>query len=280
VAEEDGTLGPLASTYDHQNRSIHDGISRDGVRLVTFAPILKHGYLPLARLFRILLAVGTEGTHSPVEIEFAVNLPSTEGELPEFGFLQMRPLAMASESETVALGEVAEEELLCRSKSVLGNGRVADIRDILLVDRASFERSKSREVAMQLARFNQKLQADRVPYILIGVGRWGSTDPVTWNQIAGARVIVEAGFRDFTVTPSQGTHFFQNLTSCNVGYFTINEGAASNGHLDWEWLAGLPAVQETNNVRHIRLAEPLDVKMNGQKGEGIILKTSENDQPS
>ena len=277
VAERDGTLAPVASTYDHQNHVIHDGISRPGVRLVTFAPILKHGLFPLAEFFNFLLGMGTAGTGTAVEIEFAVNLPAREGEIPEFGFLQMRPMAMASESEAVEIGEVPEERVLCRSDCVLGNGRVRDIKDILVVDRASFDRSRSREAAQEIGRLNDKLQEEGVPYLLIGVGRWGSTDPylgipVTWNQIAGARVIVEAGFEDIRVTPSQGAHFFQNLTSCNVGYFTINENGVSCGRIDWEWLKSRPAHCRTTFVRHIRLDAPLDIKMNGQEGQGVILK--------
>jgi hypothetical protein len=159
---------------------------------------------------------------------------------------------------------------------VLGNGKVEGLRDVVVVDYHRFERSKSREVAEQVARFNAVLQGDGVPYVLIGVGRWGSTDPflgipVAWGQIAGARVIVEAGFKDFKVSPSQGTHFFQNLTSCNVGYFTVNP-EAGEGSIDWEWLGAQPAVAEDGCVRHMRLNEPVLVKMSGRKGEGIILK--------
>jgi len=157
---------------------------------------------------------------------------------------------------------------------VLGNGRIDDIHDIIVVDRARYDRGSSRQVAGELAQYNAEL-AGR-PYLLVGVGRWGSADPwlgipVTWEQIAGARVIVEAGFADFKVTPSQGTHFFQNLTSFNVGYFTINPDAAE-GFVDWDWLAAAPAVRETACVRHLRFDRPVVVKMNGKQGEGVIYK--------
>ncbi len=275
-AESDGTLLPVGSTYSPDNDVIYDGISRSGVRVVSFAPILKHDEFPLAELLQDLLAIGVEGTSSPVEIEFAVNLDPEQGRKPEFGFLQMRPLAMSGESEAAEIGNVLASQLVCRSEQVLGNGLVADLCDLIVVDYNRFDRLRSREAAQQVARFNSELQREGVPYILIGVGRWGSADPhlgipVGWNQIAGCRVIVEAGFRDFRVTPSQGTHFFQNITSCNVGYFTINP-EAGEGFVDWDWLAGCPAQGESEFVRHIRLEAPLIVKMSGRTGEGVILK--------
>ncbi len=276
VAEEDGTLAAIGSTYSPDNDVVTDGISRAGVRLVTFGPLLKHDLYPLAGVLRELLELGTRGTSAPVEIEFAVNLAVPPGEPGEFGFLQMRPLALASEAEELEIGHVLSSALVCRSESVLGNGKIADIRDLIVVDMHRYERAKSHDVAGQVARFNGELQKKGLPYLLVGVGRWGSNDPylgipVSWNEIAGARVIVEAGFKDFKVTPSQGTHFFQNLTSCNVGYFTVNP-EAGEGFVDWDWLAAQKAQSETEFVRHVRLAAPLLVKMSGRTGEGVILK--------
>jgi len=156
----------------------------------------------------------------------------------------------------------------------MGNGRIDDVRDVIVVDRQRFARASSRQVAAELAQCNAELSGR--PYLLIGVGRWGSADPwlgipVTWEQISGARVIVEAGFADLEVTPSQGTHFFQNLTSFNVGYFTIIPDAGE-GFVDWDWLAAQPAVRETGYVRHLRFDRPVVVKMNGKQGAGVILK--------
>jgi CheY-like chemotaxis protein len=275
-SEADGTLNALGSTYSPDNHVVYDGISRPGVRLVNFAPILKHGVFPLAELIDALLEFGTQGTSSAVEIEFAVNLAGTTGRAHEFGFLQLRPMALASESEELEIGHVLDEQLVCRSSSVLGNGRIKDLRDLVVVDFHRYDRLRSAEVAGHVGRFNAMLQGEGRPYLLVGVGRWGSTDPylgipVGWNQIAGARVIVEAGFKDFQVTPSQGTHFFQNLTSCNVGYFTVNP-EVGDGFIDWNWLAEQPAREETEFVRLIRLREPLDIKMSGQTGQGVILK--------
>jgi hypothetical protein len=159
---------------------------------------------------------------------------------------------------------------------VLGNGRVDGLRDAVVVDFHRFDRAHSRAAAREIARFNAELVGQRRPYLLIGVGRWGSTDPwlgipVRWDEIAGARVIVESGFRDFQVQPSQGSHFFQNLTSFHVGFFTVN-AEAGEGFVDWEWIAAQPAEGELGWVRHLRFAEPLVVKMNGKRGEGIVYK--------
>jgi CheY-like chemotaxis protein len=269
AAEADGTLAAVASTYSRENDAIYDGISRAGVRVISFASVLKHASFPLATLLERLLAMGHWGMGRPVEIEFAVDLDRRE-----LAFLQLRPLALSHEMLELVIGDVDPGSLICRSSSVLGNGRIDDIRDAIVVDRLRFERASSRRVAAELAQCNAEL-AGR-PYLLIGVGRWGSADPwlgipVTWEQISGARVIVEAGFADFKVTPSQGTHFFQNLTSFNVGYFTVNPDAG-DGLVDWDWLTAAPAVRDTGYVRHLRFDRPIVVKMNGKLGEGVILK--------
>ena len=275
-AEADGTLAALGSSYSSEDHTVSDGLSRPGVRLVSFAPILKHRVFPLADLLDLLLEIGCQGTGTDVEIEFAVNLSVPAGERPEFGFLQMRPLALSSDMGSIEIGDLPAADLICRSRSVLGHGRLTDLRDLVVVDSHRFDRLRSVEVAGHVAAINNSLQTQGIPYILIGVGRWGSMDrhlgiPVTWNQIAGARVIVESGFKDLWVTPSQGTHFFQNLTSLNVGYFTVNP-QAGDGLIDWEWLAGQPALTDTGFVRHIRLSRPITVAMSGKTGEGVILK--------
>jgi hypothetical protein len=276
TAETDGILDALASTYSPDNDALHPGIGRNGPRVLTFAPILEHNVFPLADILKRLLEIGSAGTASPVEIEFALNLPTGPEEVPEFGFLQMRPLALSRELGELEIEEVPEEMVLCRSASVLGNGVIEDLRDLVVVDVNRFDRQHSVEVAGIVARYNAELLKEGLPYLLVGVGRWGSADshlgiPVTWNQIAGARVIVEAGFKDLRVSPSQGTHFFQNLSSCHVGYFTVNP-EAGEGFIDWDWLAALPALEEEGATRRLRLEEPLEVKMCGRRGEGVILK--------
>jgi CheY-like chemotaxis protein len=276
AAEADGILQRLASTYSADNNVVYDGISRPGVRVVTFSPVLKQGIFPLPSILDQLTKIGEDAFARPVEIEFAVRMPQSPGEAADFGFLQIRPLVLSHEGEELRMDEVAPERLLCQSTTVLGNGRIEDLRDIVVVDRNRFERSRSHEVARGVAHLNALLNAEGNPYLLIGVGRWGSNEPwlgipVEWDEISGARAIVEAGFRDFRVTPSQGTHFFQNLTAFQVGYFTVNPDAGE-GFVDWDWLASQPAAAEQGCVRHIRLTAPLRVIMNGRASKGAIFK--------
>ena len=274
-AEDDGTLRAVGSTYSRDNDAVYDGIGRPGPRIVSFAPILKQEIFPLAPILDQLSAVGEDALGQPVEIEFAVCLRHGR-ESAEFGFLQIRPLVMSREGEELRMDDVNPEHLVCRSGMVLGNGRVQNLCDIVVVDFHRFERGQSREVAEAVAGFNTKLALENRPYLLIGVGRLGSNDPwlgipVEWDEISGARVIVEAGFRDFRVTPSQGSHFFQNLMAFQVGYFTVNPDAGE-GSVDWAWLGNQPATEERGCVRHLCLTEPLLVVMNGKAREGMIFK--------
>jgi len=276
AAEEDGALAAVGSTYSPENDAVYDGLSRPGTRIVTFASILKHESFPLAEVIGTLMRDGEEGMGVPVEIEFAVSLATQPGKRSEFGFLQLRPLSLTRDMEALELGEVDPAAVLCQSTRVLGNGRLGDIRDLVVVDFRRFERAKSREAAAEVTRLNAVLLSEKRPYALIGVGRWGSRDPwlgipVTWDQVAGAQVIVEAGLRDLNVTPSQGTHFFQNLTSFNVGYFTVNP-ETGDGSIDWDWLDAQPALSEADHVRHLRLDQPILVLMDGRRNEGVILK--------
>jgi len=276
AAESDGTLQALASTYSRDNHAVYDGVSRPGARIVTFAPMLKHGTFPLAEILDVLARAGEDALGNPVEIEFAVRLPQQAGQAAEFGFLQIRPLTLARDGEDLALDNVRPERLICRSSKVLGNGRIENLHDAVVVDSQRFERSRSQEVARAVAQFNHRLSEENRPYLLIGVGRWGSNEPwlgipVEWDEISGARAIVEAGFHDFRVTPSQGSHFFQNLTAFQVGYFTVNPDAGE-GSVDWQWLAEQPAVEEQGCVRRLQFAEPIRVVMNSRTSQGVIFK--------
>ncbi|NIP80349.1 MAG: histidine kinase, partial [Gemmatimonadetes bacterium] len=280
-AEEHGVLGPLGSTYSPENNAVYDGIARTGIRLVTFAPVLKNETFPLAEIVAELLEIGAAGTSSPVEIEFAVNLSPPPGEPKEFGFLQLRPLAPSRELEDLEIGDVSQAALICESPWVLGNGRLENVRDVILVDPDCFDRAQSRETARAVSRMNARLVAEGLPYLLIGIGRWGSSHPelgipVSWDDISGAVAIVEAGLRDIRVTPSQGTHFFQNLTSCNVGYFTVNE-SRGEGFVHWDWLAQQPHRSENGCVKHIRFDAPSEIIMVGQEHRGIIRKPEPGD---
>jgi CheY-like chemotaxis protein len=276
AAEADGTLPAVASTYSVDNQAVYDGVSRAGARIVSFAPVLKHGMFPLAAILEMLVKAGEDALGIPVEIEFAVRLPQRSGESADFGFLQIRPLTLSRDHQDLSLDHVEPSQLLCQSNKVLGNGRIENLNDVVVVDSQRFERSRSQEVAKAVAHFNSLLSAENRPYLLIGVGRWGSNDPwlgipVEWDEISGARVIVEAGFHDFRVTPSQGSHFFQNLTAFQIGYFTVNPDAGE-GSVDWEWLNDQPSVDEDGCVRHLHFDTPMRVVMNSRQSQGIIFK--------
>ncbi len=278
VAEKDGTLKYVGSTYSHENNTIYDGISRLGPRLVSFAPVLKHKLFPLPEILEIMLEAGGWAMGTPVEMEFAVNLSVPDGKPKEFAFLQLRPLALRHEVDVLDVDEIDSRKLICQSGRVLGNGIIGDIHDAVVVDVNSFDRLRSRDAAKEVSIFNAKLVAEDRPYVLIGVGRWGSLDPflgipVKWEQISGARAIVEASFKDMSIAPSQGSHFFHNLTSFSVGYFTVGADA-SQGYVDWRWLRNQQAHEAKEFARHLRFEQPITIKMNGRQNKGVILKPS------
>jgi CheY-like chemotaxis protein len=280
TAEEDNTLYYVGSTYSPEDDSVYDGVSRAGKRVVTFAPVLKHKIFPLPEILDLILDMGTWGMGTHVEIEFAVNMNTPPGTPKEFAMLQIRPLVMSLEFEELDVDQFNRENLICQSEQVLGNGAIQDIYDVVIVDAERFERSKSRETAREVSEINERLLAENRPYVLIGMGRWGSMDPwlgipVTWDQISGAAVIVESGFKDIDVTPSQGSHFFQNITSFRVGYFTVDT-SQNLGFIDWEWLKSQPAMQELKHVRHLRFQSPIIAKINGRKNKGVIVKPGKN----
>jgi CheY-like chemotaxis protein len=279
IAEKDGTLHYVGSVYSPDNDRITDGLSRPGARIVTFGPILRGKLFPLPEILDLLLDMGTWGMGTPVEIEFAVTM-SVKPEMPkEFGLLQMRPLVVSRESEELDVENIDPKKLICLSNQVLGNGVLTGIYDVVLVDYHLFDRSKSRDVAKEVSAFNNMLMNEKRPYLLIGVGRWGSLDPwlgipVNWEQIAGAKAIVETGFKDMSVEPSQGSHFFQNITSFMVGYFSVNEHK-HQGFLDWDWLLTQPSIEEKIFTRLLRFDKAIHIKMNGHHTKGIIFKPGE-----
>jgi hypothetical protein len=210
--------------------------------------------------------MGTWGMGTPIEIEFAGNIGVEEGKPKQLCILQIRPLVVNREPEILNIDDYSQDMIICQSDQVLGNGTIDGIKDVVLVDYHLFERSKSREVAKEVSVFNSKLQSENCPYLLIGVGRWGSLDPwlgipVRWENISGAKAIVESGFKEISVTPSQGSHFFHNITSFLVGYFTVNKEAG--GFIDWDWLLNQEALEIKNYTRHIMFDSPIQIKMNG-----------------
>ncbi len=273
-AETDGTLAHLCSTYSAENDRVYDGCRQQGVRIVTFSPILKSNTFPLTDIVKFLLQLGSEGLNCPVEIEFAVDLDTPEGQPKDFYFLQVRPMIKDAPFETISIDSVKEDNVVARSEKTLGNMRTRDIRDIIIVSPDTFERANTVKIASEVGQFNERLSSDDIPYLLIGPGRWGTSErwlgiPVVWNQISGARIIIEAAYGDFAPDPSFGTHFFQNLTSFRVGYFTINP-SARNGFIDFDWLGKQTVVEKTDHVTHLRLEKPLDILIDGRVGKGII----------
>jgi hypothetical protein len=273
-AEADGTLAWAGSVVAYDEDRIYDGLGRRGPRVVTFARILKHNVFPLPAILNKLFEAFRKDVGFAVEIEFAIDLDSDPSHRPVFYFLQMRPLVASRERCDIAPETVPAHKLLCRSQRVLGNGCIQGLRDILYVDSEKFDRGRSADVASLVAQINERLTGERRPYLLIGPGRWGSFDPwigipVAWHQISGARTIVEVPPRDLPIEPSQGTHFFHNMTSAGIGYFSLVEPNEKE-FLRWDLLKALPGEEVALGVRHVRLAQPLTVRMDGQTQQGVI----------
>ncbi len=275
IAEGHGSLEHIASTYSPGNDRLSPGLGDEGSRVIDFAPILKTGTLPLARAVHMMLRLGEISLGTPVEIEFAVNIYQEGGPTAELYLLQIRSMISRDNEVEIDVGEYEDGDILCRSDSVLGNMIVDDLYDIVYVEPDAFEMSRSIRVADQIRKMNRSLMDQGRPYVLIGPGRWGSTDqwlgiPVAWSDIAGARIIVETPVEERVIDPSQGSHFFHNMISANTGYMTLGKGEANS--MGWEWLGAQPAVGESENLRHIRLGEPLEVRLDGKRGVGVILK--------
>jgi hypothetical protein len=276
TAREHGTLYPVGGVYSHDNNAIYEGCSRPGVPLVTMAGVFKGAVFPLGEVLSLLLAAGKAANSCPVEMEFAVTL-SRDGRTPhEFHFLQIRPMVMGSEVQDIRLEAVTRAQTVASARMVLGNGVLDGIHDLVYVRPEPFQRALTPVVALEVGELNQRLKAAGRPYLLLGPGRWGSADPwlgipVSWSQIAGVRCIVETDMGDLHVDPSQGSHFFQNLMALGIGYLNVE----SRGALDWvdyPWLESQPAAAETPHLRHLALAEPLTVVLNGRRNRGVVLK--------
>ena len=273
-AADDGVLYSVASTYSPENDRLYDGLGPDGYPVVTFAPVLKNDLFPLTGIVEMFLGLGTWSMATPVEIEFAVNITGDPKGRREFGIVQIRPMVMNREAEVLDTDIEDSSTLICRSDKVFGNGIIDDVYDIVFVDRENFDRSKSISAAEAITRLNSELTEQGRPYVLIGVGRWGSMDPwlgipVRWENISGARAIVESNFKGFSVTPSQGSHFFDNLVSFAVGYFTVQD-TNENDFIDWKWLNSVKTEKETEFVKLLHLDKPVIIKMNGHENRGVI----------
>jgi hypothetical protein len=272
-AENDGSLNYIASTYDPYDMVIRDGIYPGGRKVITFANILQHDVFPLARILQLVQKYGQGEMRRPVEIEFAVNLNAAEKK-GVFYLLQIRPMVDMKADLNEDLDVIPEDQLLLKSVNSLGQGIMDDIQDVIYVKTEGYSASNNQLIAYDIEKLNKRFLDEGKHYILIGPGRWGSSDtwlgiPVKWPNISAARVIVEAGLTNYRVDPSQGTHFFQNLTSFGVGYFTIN-AYMNDGLYNQELLNIMPAVEETKYLRWVHFEKPLAVKMNGKKKIGVV----------
>lgn len=272
-AENDGSLNYIASTYDPYDMVIRDGSYPGGRKVITFANILQHDVFPLARILQLVQKYGQGEMRRPVEIEFAVNLNAAEKK-GVFYLLQIRPMVDMKADLNEDLDAIPEDQLLLKSVNSLGQGIMDDIQDVIYVKTEGYSASNNQLIAYDIEKLNKRFLDEGKHYILIGPGRWGSSDtwlgiPVKWPNISAARVIVEAGLTNYRVDPSQGTHFFQNLTSFGVGYFTIN-AYMNDGLYNQELLNSMPAVEETKYLRWVHFDKPLAVKMNGKKKIGVV----------
>jgi hypothetical protein len=275
-AEKDASFRFAASTFDLQNQMIRNGIMGQGRRVITFSQVLNYGNIPLAEIISDLLQVVQKEMSNHIEIEFAVNLDPPKGEPAVFNILQIRPIVLNEQSFSIDLGKVKQEETIVYSESALGNGIFMGLKDIVYVDPVKFDSAHSKSIAGVIEQINSGFLQENRNYILIGPGRWGSTDPALgiptkWGQLSAARVIIEAGQENYRIDPSQGTHFFQNITSFGVGYFTINP-YIGEGWYDLDYLGHLPSLSDHEAVRLIRFEEDLNVIVDGRSNKGVIYK--------
>ena len=275
-ADADGSLKFIVSTYDPYDQVIRDGYYPGGRKILSFVNVLQHEVFPLADTLDQILHVGQDEMGRPIEIEFAVNIDPQNPGFATFYLLQVRPIVDNKEVMEEDLTLVEQEDTILTSTSVLGHGIVTDVQDIIDVKTGAFCSSNNQSIAYDIEKMNRQFTGEEKNYVLVGPGRWGSSDswlgiPVKWPHISNARVIVECGLENYRVDPSQGTHFFQNLTSFGVGYFTINP-FKGDGWFDEGYLNSLPAVEETEYLRHVRFDKPVVIKMDGKKSLGVVLK--------
>ena len=264
----------LASTYIPDEHRVRDSGHIPGPKVMTFAAILKYDLLPLPQLLTTLLTLGQKGIGCPVEIEFSVNLKQNNPQKDEFYFLQMRPMAPNEARSEVEITENDLQKAICRSGQALGNGVTSTIKDIVFVKPEDFKSESTVQIAGEIGKINASLVTERRPYLLVGPGRWGSSDrwlgiPVQWQNISGVNAIIELRNAAIRAQPSQGSHFFQNITSLGIPYITVTED--SDDFFDWQWIKALPPTQETKFLRHVRLESPLLLKIDGRKSNCIII---------
>lgn len=275
-AQKDGTLTYIASTYDIATGNLYDGAHYEGLKVITFNNILKHKMFPFAEIISKVLEIGKKAMNNDVEIEFAVNFNFKKSKTVEFKLLQIRPIPIEKENFHINIEKINQQETILISELALGNDIVKDVYDIIYVKTKNYSSTNNPKIAEIIGKKNEEFHKQQKNYFLIGPGRWGSHDkwlgiPVVWSQISKARIIVEAGLDNYRIEPSQGTHFFHNLTSFNVGYFTVNP-YINDGFYDVDFLDSQKAVYEDEFIRHIHFDKPIIAVIDGKERRGIIFK--------
>ncbi|EJX02316.1 pyruvate phosphate dikinase, PEP/pyruvate binding domain protein [gut metagenome] len=288
-AEDQGALRYICSTYDPYDQVLREGYYPGGRKIISYANILQHDLFPLAHTIDHILKIGCREMGRPVEIEFAMDITPAENHQMDqlkatFYLLQIRPIVDCKDNLEEDLTQIPETETVITTHNALGHGIINDVYDLVYVKTDHFDASQNDRIAREIEKLNRKMTEENRGYVLIGPGRWGSSDPwlgipVKWPHICMARVIVECGLTNYRIDPSQGTHFFQNLTSFGVGYFTINP-YAQDGFLDEEWLKQQTTVSETEHIRHIRTQNPIIIKMDGRRSTGVVLKAEHEAEES
>ena len=280
IAEKDGSLKWSGSVVSTEDNIIRDTLDQNGTRVITFTPILKWAMFPLVDILNDLLEMGKDSLGCEVEIEFAVNIFEDENKSPEFSLLQIKPMVMGGSRELINMDNESSKSILCNSKVTLGDGFIDNVQHIVFVDPKKFRAANTKTIAKEIHQINNAM-LNKSPYILVGPGRWGSADPwlgipVNWEHISGASAIVEIGINDFPVDPSFGSHFFQNVTSMRLGYFTIDNDSKEES-FDHNWLKKQKIIKNKKFTACYELERPLRIKIDGQTGNGIILKPNEID---
>jgi len=273
-AEKDGVLQHCASVYDYENDCLIPGIDSPGLRVIDFSNILKYKHIPLADTLTLLLRLFRDAMGSPVEIEYAVDLEKGDNQLPTFYLLQIKPLIRRDDQLTVNVGSIDPEKTLMYARRGMGNGIVSNIRDVIFVDPNRFDKMKTREIAEEINHFNRKMDFLKKEYVLVGPGRWGTRDPFTgipvlWANISKARIIVEMGLADFPLDGSLGSHFFHNVTSMNVGYFTIPHNS-QEATINMDLLMKMPVIEEGKYIKHVCFTNDLTIVMDGKNRQALI----------
>jgi hypothetical protein len=275
-AEKHGTINHCVSVYDIDNDRLIPGIDSPGPRVMNFANILKYDYIPLAKCLNLILDVVKEALGCPVEIEFAVDLNLTKDSLPSFYLLQIKPLVGNEADYSVEDEKLDKDQMILYTHKSMGNGRIDEITDVIFADPEKFDNLKTLEMTYEIEKLNARMLKENKKYVLIGPGRWGTRDrfigiPVAWPQISNAKIIVEMSLEDFPMDASLGSHFFHNVTSMNVGYFSVNHTSPGD-FIKWEVIKKQKLVAETKYFKHVRFNDPFSILMDGKKGIAVILR--------